>query len=92
MGLATATGSMLAIYPFGIPLGLLILLPLTLLLKHTARASLISSLLYAPLLYLFGADDMVVGVAAAMGIVLALRFTIDWNREYRELWLDRESS
>jgi glycerol-3-phosphate acyltransferase PlsY len=92
MGLATAAGSMLAIYPFGIPLALLILLPLTLILKHSARASLISSLLYAPLLFLFGAARMIVWVAAAMGIVLAIRFTIDWNREYRELWLDRDSS
>jgi len=22
--------------------------------------------------------------------VIAVRFTIDWNRKYRELWLDRE--
>ena len=28
--------------------------------------------------------------AAACGLVIAVRFTIDWNRKYRELWLDRE--
>ncbi len=29
---------------------------------------------------------------AAIGIVIAIRFLIDWNRQYRELWLDREKS
>jgi len=27
---------------------------------------------------------------AAVGMVIAFRFLIDWNRQYRELWLDRE--
>jgi hypothetical protein len=28
-------------------------------------------------------------VALALGFVVAIRFLDDWNRKYRELWLDR---
>jgi hypothetical protein len=65
-------------------------LSLTLLLKHTARAALISSLIIAPVFYLFGERGIIIGLAASSGLILALRFTVDWNREYREIWLDRE--
>jgi hypothetical protein len=34
----------------------------------------------------------VIWIAAATGLVLAGRFAIDWNRQYRELWLDREQT
>jgi glycerol-3-phosphate acyltransferase PlsY len=90
MGLATAAGCALAVFPFGIALGLLVLLPLTLITKHAARASLIASLLYAPVFYLFGQRGITVGLAASIGVVLVIRFTSDWNREYKELWLDRD--
>ena len=30
------------------------------------------------------------GLRIAGGLVIAYRFLIDWNRKYRELWLDRE--
>jgi hypothetical protein len=29
-------------------------------------------------------------IALAGGLVIAYRFLSDWNRKYRELWLDRE--
>ncbi len=90
MGLATAAGCIVAIFPFGLALALLILLPLVLILKHAARASLFASLLLAPTFYLFGERGIIIGLAATMGVVLAFRFTIDWHREYRELWLDRD--
>jgi hypothetical protein len=32
----------------------------------------------------------VLWIGAAVGMVVAFRFLIDWNRKYRELWLDRE--
>ena len=92
MGLATAGGGVIAVFPFGLAIGLMVLLSLTLLLKHSARAALISSLIMALVFYFFGERGIVVGLAAASGLVLAIRFTIDWNREYREIWLDRESS
>ncbi len=90
MGLATAGGGIIAIFPFGLAIGLMVLLPFTLILKHSARAALISSLLIAPIFYLFGGRGIFVGLAAASGLVLAVRFSIDWNRQYREIWLDRE--
>lgn len=92
MGLATAAGGIVAVYPFGLAIGLMIVLSLSLLLKHTAKAALISSLLIAPVFYLFGERGIIIGLAASSGLVLALRFTVDWNREYKELWLDRDLS
>ena len=55
-----------------------------------ARASLLTGLLMAPTFWLLGLGSPVIWIAAATGIVLAGRFTIDWKRQYRELWLDRE--
>lgn len=90
MGLATAGGSILAMSPLGflICLGLLILLVLVI--RHSARASVFAGILFAPVLWLFNIRDAAFWVAAGAGAVIALRFLIDWNREYRELWLDRE--
>jgi glycerol-3-phosphate acyltransferase PlsY len=90
MGLATANGSMVAAAPLAIFIcyGLLILL--TLLLRHSARASVLAGILFAPLLWLVGLRGPVLWIALAVGLVVAYRFLIDWNRKYRELWLDRE--
>ena len=63
---------------------------LTLLLRHSARASVVAGILFAPLLWLTGLRGSVLWIAAAVGVVIAFRFLIDWNRKYRELWLDRE--
>jgi glycerol-3-phosphate acyltransferase PlsY len=90
MGLTPAGGGMLAInipYSF-VALGTLILL--TLLIKHSAKAALFTGIIMAPLIFLLGARGLIVYIAAASGLVLAIRFTSDWNRQYRELWLDRE--
>lgn len=90
MGLATAGGSVLAVSPlaFLICLGLLILLVLVI--RHSARASVIAGILFAPVLWLLNFRDVAFWVAVGAGAVIALRFLIDWNRKYRELWLDRE--
>ena len=92
MGLATAGGSFLATNPltFLISLGLLILLVLVI--RHSARASVFTGILVAPVLWLFNIRDISFWVALGAGIVIAIRFLIDWNRKYRELWLDREKS
>jgi acyl phosphate:glycerol-3-phosphate acyltransferase len=89
MGLATANGAMVAAAPLAILVcyGLLILL--TLVLRHSARASVLAGLLFAPLLWLVGLRGPVLWIAAAVGVVISFRFLIDWNRKYRELWLDR---
>ena len=90
MGLATANGAMTAAFPFAILIGYALLGLLTLIIRHSARASVIAGLLFAPLLYLVGLRGPLIWIAAAVGIVVALRFLIDWNRQYRSLWLDRE--
>lgn len=90
MGLATAGGCILALNPLGflICLGLLILLVLAV--RHSARASVFAGILIAPVLWLFNIRDVTFWVGVGVGVVIAFRFLIDWNRKYRELWLDRE--
>ena len=92
MGLATAGGAFLAVNPlaFLISLGLLVLLVLVI--RHSARATVFTGILVAPVLWLFNIRDVSFWVAVGAGIVIALRFLIDWNRKYRELWLDREKT
>jgi len=92
MGLATAGGTFLAVNPlaFLISVGLLILLVLVV--RHSARAAVFTGILAAPALWLFHIRDLAFWVAVGAGIVIAVRFLIDWNRQYRELWLDREKN
>lgn len=90
MGLATMGGGLLAISPLGflLALGTLVLLVLTI--RHSARASVVTGLVVPLVLWLFGLRGDILWLAAFSGLVIAIRFTIDWNRKYRELWLDRE--
>jgi glycerol-3-phosphate acyltransferase PlsY len=90
MGLATAGGAFLAVNPlaFVICLGVLILLVVTI--RHSARASVFTGIVITPVLWLFNIRDAALWVAVGAGAVIAVRFLIDWNRKYRELWLDRE--
>jgi len=92
MGLATAGGTALAVNPvvFFISLGLLILLLLVT--RHAARAGVFAGILIAPVLWLLDIRDMSFWVALSAGTVIAIRFLIDWNRQYHELWLDREKN
>lgn len=90
MGLATAGGAFLAVNPlaFVICLGVLLLLVVTV--RHSARASVFTGIVIAPVLWIFNIRDAALWVAVGAGTVIAVRFLIDWNRKYRELWLDRE--
>ncbi|HUF39848.1 MAG TPA: glycerol-3-phosphate acyltransferase [Anaerolineales bacterium] len=90
MGLATAGGGYLVVSPLGFAIVLGLLVGLTLLLRHGARASILTGILATPLVWLLGLRGPVLWVALLSGLVFAARFTIDWGREYRELWLDRE--
>jgi glycerol-3-phosphate acyltransferase PlsY len=92
MGLACAGGGLLATHPLTILPGLGLLIALTLLLHHSARAALFTGLLMAPLFWLLGFRGLEFWTAIAAGAILAFRFLSDWNRRYRELWLDREQS
>jgi glycerol-3-phosphate acyltransferase PlsY len=90
MGLATAGGGMLAVEPLAFLIAIALLVTLVLLIRHSARASVIGGLVLAPLLWMMGFRGTAFWVGIGDGLVIAFRFLIDWNRHYRELWLDRE--
>lgn len=90
MGLATFYGSILAASWFAFLVGVGLLLALTLILRHGARAAVVTGILIAPLFWLLNLRGVELWIAVAGGLVIAFRFLIDWNRKYRELWLDRE--
>lgn len=90
MGLATFGGALLAVDWFAFVVGLGLLLLLTLVIRHAARASVFSGLLIAPAFWLFDLRGAEFWIALAGGLVIAFRFLVDWNRKYRELWLDRK--
>lgn len=90
MGLATFGGALLAVNWFAFVIGLGLLLLLTLTIHHSARSSVATGMLMAPVFWLFNMRGMEFWMAMTGGLVIAYRFLIDWNRKYRELWLDRE--
>ncbi|MBI2332850.1 MAG: glycerol-3-phosphate acyltransferase [Chloroflexi bacterium] len=90
MGLATAGGSILAVNSLAFLICLILLILLVLVIRHSARASVVAGILFAPVLWLLNIRDVAFWVAVGAGAVIAVRFLIDWNRKYRELWLDRE--
>ena len=89
MGLATSGGAILAISPLGFLIGVAILIALVLVIHHSARASVVTGLLIPWVYWILGMRSELFGVALAVGFVIAVRFLVDWNRKYRELWLDR---
>lgn len=90
MGLATAGGAFLAANPLAFLICLSVLIVLVLVVHHSARASVFTGIAIGPVLWLLGIRDVAFWIAIAVGIIIALRFLIDWNRKYRELWLDRQ--
>ncbi len=90
MGLATTGGALLAINPLAFLICFATLLILVLVIRHSARASVFAGIVISPVLWLFNIRDAAFWVAVGAGAVIAVRFLIDWNRQYRELWLDRE--
>jgi glycerol-3-phosphate acyltransferase PlsY len=90
MGIATFGGALLAANWFALVIGAGLLLTLVLVIHHGARASVLTGILVAPLFWIFQLRGPELWIALACGLVMAYRFLIDWNRKYRELWLDRE--
>lgn len=90
MGLATGAGGLLAASPLSFLIAAAILIFLTLVIRHGARASVTTAALLAPAFWLAGLRGAELPIAAAGSVVLVIRFLSDWNRQYRELWLDRE--
>lgn len=92
MGLATAGASILAINPLYALIGIGVLILLVLVIRHSAKAAVLVGILLSPIYYLLGERGILIGLTAAVGTVIAVRFMIDWNRQYRELWLDRDTN
>lgn len=90
MGLATAGGCVLAVnlLSFFVCIGLLVLCMLVI--RHAARASVLAGILAAPALWILNIRDLSFWITLGVGVIIAIRFLINWNRQYRELWLDRE--
>ena len=89
MGLAAAGGTMFAANFTAALIALAFLILMVLVIRHSARAALFTGLLSPILLWLLHFRGTELWVMAATGIAVAIRFTVDWNRKYRELWLDR---
>lgn len=89
MGMASAGGALLAAHPLAFLIGAALLILLALVIHHGARASVATSLLMAPLYYAIGLRGAEFWIALTVGAVLVVRYLSDWNRQYRELWLDR---
>ena len=89
MGLAVSGGALLAASPPAFLIALAFLIFLLLVIRHAARAALFAGLLAPMLLWLLHFRGVELWIMSAAGLVVTLRFTINWNREYRELWLDR---
>lgn len=92
MGIAPFGGALLATNWISAFVGLAMLVALLFLLHHGARASVLTGILVAPLFWLLNFRGVEMWIALACGLVMAYRFLIDWNRKYRELWLDREKT
>jgi glycerol-3-phosphate acyltransferase PlsY len=91
MGLATTAGSVLAVSPLGFLIGLGVLIFFVLVVKHGARGSVVAALVAPPLAWALGLRGTVIWVGVAVALVIAIRFYFeDWDRKYRELWLDRD--
>lgn len=89
MGVAPAAGALAALWPAGLGLALALGVAMQLLWRHTARGNVVTGLLVGPLWTAASAPVWTAGAAAAAGAVVCLRSLSDWNRVYRELWLDR---
>jgi len=90
MGLATTGGILLAVSPFGFLVAFGLLLVCVLVIRHSARAAVVAAVIGPSVFLLLDLNSTTIWVGTATAIILAARFyTEDWNRKYRELWLDR---
>lgn len=88
-GVAVAGGAFLALWPLGFVIGVGLAAMTTLVVRHAARGLVLAGLLIGPVWLGLGAAESDAWIAAAIGLLVAVRAVSDWNREYHELWLDR---
>ena len=89
-GLAVTGGTLLAISLPGFLIAFCVLLFFVLVTRHAARGSLFTALIFPAVLWLVGLRGVITWITVPAGLVIAGRFMMDWNRKYRELWLDRK--
>jgi glycerol-3-phosphate acyltransferase PlsY len=89
MGMASGGGALLAIWPLGLVLAVGVGALSQLVVRHSARANVLTGVLVIPFWALFGASGQTLVAVAVVGILVSLRALSDWYREYRELWWDR---
>lgn len=89
-GLAVTGGSLLAASLAGFLVSVAVLIFFVLVTRHAARGSLFAALILPFVLWVVGLRGTVIWISIPVGLVVAGRFAIDWQRKYRELWLDRE--
>ena len=89
-GLAVTGGILLAISPPGFLIAVGVLIFFVLVTRHAARGSLFAVLIIPAILWLVGYRGAIIYAMVLAGLVIAGRFIVDWNRKYRELWLDRQ--
>jgi glycerol-3-phosphate acyltransferase PlsY len=90
MGLAVTAGALLAVSPPACLVAAGVLVFFVLVTRHAARGSIFAALVFPAAVWLVGLRGVTTWVAVAAGLLLAVRYLVDWNRKYRELWLDRE--
>jgi acyl phosphate:glycerol-3-phosphate acyltransferase len=89
-GLAVTGGILLAVSPPGFLISAGVLIFFVLVTRHAARGSLFAALVIPAVLWWAGYRGAIIYVMVLAGLVIAGRFFVDWNRKYRELWLDRQ--
>lgn len=85
MGLATFGGAVAAVNWVGFFAGIGLLLAMLVIIRHRARASLVTGILLAPLYWILNLRGAEFWIAIAGGIIIVWRFLSDWNRKYRGL-------
>ena len=91
MGLATTGGVLLAVSPLPFLIAFALLLVCVLVIRHSARGAVVAAVMGPFIFWVLGMRSTEFWVGTVAAIIIAFRFAIeDWNREYRELWLDRE--
>lgn len=90
MGMGSGAGALLAVWPLGCVLAIGMGAAWQLIIRHSARANVVTGVLLTPLWIAFGAQPQTWMVATVAGLLVAFRALSDWKRVYRELWWDRE--
>ena len=90
MGLATTGGILLAVSPLGFLISLGLLLVCVLVIRHAARGAVVAAVVGPFVFWVLNFDMITFWIGTTCAVIIAARFySEDWNRKYRELWLDR---